>query len=167
ADALVMEGFAEDLNNWALNAEAGGRSVRIFDTDQITKKTYGSRGGSIAQAYDVMRVNFNLKYGLTFPNISGDARPKTEGSASEEEEESDGDDDAKKPKAAEKPNDPEKASAQSLALAKQMLKNPITREKGVERLEKIIADYPGTAAAEEAKKLLKQFGPAKKSAFSD
>lgn len=168
ADAMVMESIAEDLNNLALNAELG-RSVRIFDTDQISKKTYGSRGGSIAQAYDVMRVNFNLKYGLTFPNISGDARPKTEGSASEEqeEEESDGDDDSKKPKAADKPNDPEKASAQSLALAKQMLKNPITREKGVERLEKIIVDYPGTAAAEEAKKLLKQFGPAKKSAFSN
>lgn len=168
ADAMVMESIAEDLNNLALNAELG-RSVRIFDTDQITKKSYGSRGGSISQAYDVMRVNFNLKYGLTFPNIAGDARPKSEGSASEEkeEEESDGDEDSKKPKPADKPNDPEKASAQSLALAKQMLKNPITREKGVERLEKIIADYPGTAAANEAKKLLKQFGPAKKSAFGN
>jgi S1-C subfamily serine protease len=168
ADAIVMESIAEDLNNMALRAELG-QGVALFDTDQITKKSYGSRGGSIAQAYDLMRVNFNLKYGLTFPNIAGDSpKPKVEGSAGDEkdeDEEVEDDKEKKQEKPSDKPDDPEKAAARGLALAKQMLKNPITRDKGVERLEKIIADYPGTAAAQEAKKLLKQFGPAKHSAF--
>jgi hypothetical protein len=163
-----MESIAEDLNNMALRAELG-QGVALFDTDQITKKSYGSRGGSIAQAYDLMRVNFNLKYGLTFPNIAGDSpKPKVEGSAGDEkdeDEEVEDDKEKKQEKPSDKPDDPEKAAARGLALAKQMLKNPITRDKGVERLEKIIADYPGTAAAQEAKKLLKQFGPAKHSAF--
>lgn len=162
ADALVMQRIADDLTTMALKADAR-QSVTLFDTDRIAKRSYG--GGTIAEAYDVMRVNFNLKYGLTFPDIAGDSRPKSAGSARNGKDETDDSEDSKKEKSADKPDDPEKAAAQSLALAKQWLKSPITRDKGVERLEKIIADYPDTAAAEEAKKLLKQFGPAKKSAF--
>lgn len=158
ADALVMQRIADSLTTLALKADAR-QSVSLFDTDQIAKRSYA--GGTIAEAYDVLRVNFNLKYGLTFPDIAGDSRPKSEGSASNEKGDEADDEGSKK----EKRDDPEKAANQSLALAKQWLKSPITRDKGVERLEKIIADYPGTAAAAEAKKLLKQFGPAKKSAF--
>ena len=161
ADAMVMESIAEDLRGWAFSAELG-RSVTLFDPEQLTKKSYGGRGGSIAQAYDLMRINFNLKYGLTFPNIAGDA-PQSKLEESSEDEEGEDDDKSKKAKPDDKPDDPQKAAARGLALAKQMLKNPITRDAGLEKLEKIIADYPGTPAAEEAKKLLKQFGPVKRS----
>ncbi|HUY87434.1 MAG TPA: trypsin-like peptidase domain-containing protein [Pirellulales bacterium] len=163
ADAMIMEGIAEDLRSMALSAEVRG-SVRVFDTEQIAKKSYGGGGKTIGQAFDVMRINFNLKYGLNFPSIAGDASP-SKAPVDESDDEADDDKSKSKAKADDKSDDPDKASARSLALAKQMLKNPITRDKGVEKLEKIVADYPDTPAAEEAKKLLKQFGPAKKSNY--
>jgi len=162
ADAMTMESIAEDLRNMALSAEVRGR-VTIFDTEKIMKKSYGGRGGTMAQAYDVLRLKFNVQYGLNFPSIAGDsAKPKasdgkTSGDKADEEPDDDDDD-----KPAPKADDPEKAAGRSLTLAKSMLKNPISRDAGVEKLEKIVAEYPNTKAAEEAKKLLTQFGPAKK-----
>lgn len=159
ADAMIMEGVAEELRSLALSAEVRG-SVRVFDTEQIAKKSYSSGGRSIGQAFDVMRINFNLKYGLNFPSIAGDASPSK---AAIDDDDEDEDKSKSKAKADDKSDDPEKVSARNLTLAKQMLKNPITRDKGIEKLEKIIAEFPNTAAAEEAKKLLKQFAPEKKS----
>ena len=162
ADAMIMESIAEDLRKLAFSAELG--RITIFDTEQIMKKSYGGDGANIAQAYDLLRIKFNLKYKLTFPNIAGDApRSASDASDAADADENDDSPDNSKGKSDDKQDDPEKASARSLALAKQMLKNPITRAAGLEKLEKIVADYPDTPAAEEAKKLLKQFGSTKKS----
>ncbi len=157
ADAMMMESIAEDLRALALSAEAG--RAKIFDTDMIMRKSYGGKT-TIGQTYDILRLKYNVQYGVTFPNIAGDA-PRSKVTAktptSTTPSASDDDDDAGAAAPAT-PEDREKAAARGLALAKQMLKNPITRDAGRERLEKIIADFPGTKAAAEAKELLAGMG---------
>lgn len=153
ADAMIMESIADDLRTLSLAAEAGRAAV--FDTERIMKKSYGANGQSISQTYDILRLKFNLQYGTTFPSISGDA-PRSKATAKTPERSDDDDDAADAPAA--KPEDPEKLASRSLALAKQMLKNPITRDAGREKLEKIIADFPDTKAAAEAKELLRGMG---------
>ncbi|HVX64719.1 MAG TPA: trypsin-like peptidase domain-containing protein [Pirellulales bacterium] len=152
ADAMIMESIADELRSCALAAEAG--RLTIFDTEKIMKKSYGGDGKTIAQAFDILRLKFNLQYSLTFPSIAGDS-PRTKPSDNSSDSADDDDDDSAHA-AASKPEDPEQRASKSLALAKQMLKNPVSRDAGREKLKKIIEEYPDTKAAAEAKDLLRE-----------
>ncbi len=118
------------------------------------KKSYGSDGQTIAQAYDILRLKFNLQYRLTFPSVAGDST-RTKPSDNRGDSADDDDDDSAHA-ASSKPEDPEQRASKSLALAKQMLKNPVSRDAGREKLKKIIEEYPDSKAAAEAKELLRE-----------
>lgn len=156
ADAMIMESIAEELRGLALAAEAGRLSV--FDTEKIAKKSYGGDGKTIAQAYDILRLKFNLQYGMTFPSIAGDSPRSHSSNSSDNATDDDDDDNASSRAASSKLDDPEKRASKSLDLARQMLKNPVSRDAGREKLKKIIEEYPDTKAAAEAKKLLREMG---------
>src|SRR5262249_13469931 len=59
-------------------------------------------------------------------------------------------------KPAPKPQTPEEIAGRQLVLAKAMLDDPKKKDQGIERLEKIIKDYPKSEAAGDAAYLLKK-----------
>jgi S1-C subfamily serine protease len=137
ADALQLEQTAAELRQLSIEAEIG-RFVHIVDMDQIHKKTYGRFDFvNIGAAYEKMRLALSSRYQVQFPNISGDAAaPKKVKSSDDDSGE-----------------EAEKQASGKLKLAKQLIEAG-KRDAARERLEKILEDYPGTAAAEEAEAAL-------------
>ncbi|HWB09628.1 MAG TPA: trypsin-like peptidase domain-containing protein [Pirellulales bacterium] len=138
ADAFQLEQTADDLRKLSIEAEIG-RYVHIFDMDQIHKKSYGRFDFvNIGAAYERMRLLLSARYQVQFPNIAGDAGAPKKAKSSDESEPDD---------------DREKQASGKLKLAKQLLEAG-KRDAARERLEKILDEYPGTAAAEAAEAAL-------------
>ncbi|HEV3344489.1 MAG TPA: trypsin-like peptidase domain-containing protein, partial [Pirellulales bacterium] len=141
ADALQLEQTANDLRTLSIEAEIG-QYVHIFDMDQIHKKSYGRFDFvSIGSAYEKMRLALSARYQEQFPNIAGDAgAPKKAKSSADDSDQDD---------------DREKRASERLKLAKQLLEAG-KREAARERLEKVLDEYAGTSAAEEAETALEE-----------
>lgn len=140
ADALQLEQTANDLRKLSIEAEIGNY-VHIYDMDQIYKKSYGRFDFvAIGLAYDQMRLLLSQRYQTQFPNIAADAAAPKKAKPSKDE--ADGDDD-----------DREKQAAGKLKQAKQLL-DAGKRDAARDWLEKIMEDFPGTKAAEQAEAML-------------
>jgi hypothetical protein len=142
-DAEMMEKIAGEIKDLAMLAEVG-KQVADFNTEQIYKKSFGSVG----QAYDLMRITLNKRYGLSFQDHSGDAKRTKPAAKSKQKS----DDDAKSEDDEGVDEEKEKQAANKLKVAKQLVKSKPAAAKDL--LEKITSDFPGTKAAAEAEDLL-------------
>lgn len=151
-DALVLEKIGQEARE--LSADAKNftlEKVVLVNSEKLGKKAYGEYEKlEIGQAYDVMRIRLTNRYGETFASIfDASARPKSGSQAADEDDASDGDGktadagDAKR----------EKNATGRLKIAKN-LKDAGKRDAAKERLQKIVEEFPGTKAAEEAQQLL-------------
>lgn len=154
-DALTLEKIGENLRDLAVDVKLLKKVVAPLDTEILAKKAYGKYDDlELGAAYDVLRIKLTNRYGMTFASLLADG-PRTKPSKANEAvasaDESPPADGGPSPADAER----EKKASAKLQLAKQLQTSGKT-DAAKARLQKIIDEFAGTKAAEEAAKLLKE-----------
>ncbi|HJT36103.1 MAG TPA: trypsin-like peptidase domain-containing protein [Pirellulales bacterium] len=152
-DALTLEKIGENLRDLAVDVKLLKKVVAPLDTEILAKKAYGKYDDlELGAAYDVLRIKLTNRYGLTFASLLTDG-PRTKPSKANEAvasaDESQPADGGPSPADAER----EKKASAKLQLAKQLGKTDAAKT----RLQKIVDEFAGTKAADEAAKLLKEW----------
>lgn len=155
-DALTLEKIGENLRDLAVDVKLLKKVVAPLDTEILAKKAYGKYDDlELGPAYDVLRIKLTNRYGLTFASLLTDG-PRTKPSKANEAvasaDESPPADGAPSPADVER----EKKASAKLQLAKQLQTSGKT-DAAKARLQKIIDEFTGTKAAEEAAELLKKW----------
>lgn len=156
SDALSLEKIGENLRDLAIDIKLMKKVIVPIDTEIVAKKAFGKFDDmELGAAYDVLRIKLTNRYGLTFSSLLTDG-PRTKspksGDAVASADEPATPEDGASPADAER----EKRASSKLKLAKQLHGDGKT-EVAKQRLQKIVDDFAGTQAAEEAQRLLKEW----------
>ncbi|HEV3004772.1 MAG TPA: trypsin-like peptidase domain-containing protein [Pirellulales bacterium] len=139
-DGACLEELADMFRSFASDAEIE-KKVTIYDAGKLSAKSYGKYGESdVSIGYDILRLELAARYNRPFPNILGDAY-KGQVASKTDGDDHDGVDPAMEKKAADK-----------LKLAKSLIESKPDRAK--EMMAKIVAEFKGTKAAQDAQRLI-------------
>ncbi len=155
-DALTMEKIGENLRDLAVDIKLMKKVVAPLDTEILAKKAYGKFNDiELGPAYDVMRINLTNRYGLTFSSLLSDG-PRAKSAKADEAASSSGEPATAETGESAADAEREKKARSKLKLAKQLLESGKT-ESVKQRLQKIIEEFGGTKAANEAERLLNEW----------